>query len=155
MNFVRMFALLLVGLTAALFSPGSASAQCTDCWGILDEGPTLCTGCHSYYELEFCTRGCVCGNCVSHGGSGLCCGHIYYSPVIYPLGEDCGGECGLARVHPRTHVGRNSQQGKRSEELRQGYSPGLILLAPGVTYREPLFAYDFNHCRHSFGLVAE
>jgi hypothetical protein len=154
MDFLRVFAFLLVGL-GALFNAGSASAQCTSCWGILDEGPTRCTGCNAYYDLEFCTRGCQCGNCLSHGGSGLCCGHIYYSPVIYPLPDDCGGECGLARVHPRTHVSRNGQEGKHSEELRQGYSPGLILLAPGVTYREPLFAYDFNHCRHSFGLLAE
>jgi hypothetical protein len=154
MDLLRVFAFFLVAL-GALFSPGTASAQCTDCNGILDEGPTPCPGCKSYYDQEFCTRGCQCGTCIAHGGSGLCCGYRYYSPVIYTQPDDCGGECGLARVHPRTHVSTNVQESKHSEELRQGYSPGLILLAPGVTYREPLFAYDFDHCRHSFDLVAE
>jgi hypothetical protein len=125
--------------------------------GIVDEGTQRCTGsggCSSEYELEFCTTGCACGNCVSHGGSGLCCDHIYYTPSVQRGIGDCDSEdCGFIAVHARTHLKRHDSQ--YAAQLRDNYSRGLILLQPNISFREPLFAYGYNRRKHSYRLIAE
>jgi len=148
--------LIMLALLVSSEPAAAGEGECPGgCWTYDDFGQIQCFGCDEYRELIFCMGGgCVCGTCEEEGGSGLCCGKIYYTPTIYPEPGDCG-ECGNSPSHARTHANRQSSGGRYSAELRQGYSPGLIMLTPTVSYRAPLFAYVYNRCSHTFTLIAE
>jgi hypothetical protein len=156
MTRTRSMVPLFLGLAMLFVTHRASAATCT---GIEDLGSSPCTGaggCESEHEVEMCFFGCTCGECDRHGSSGECCGHIYYVPNVYQ-GQGCGncGECGGARTHIRsTSIGR----GVASDtplELRQDYSPGLIVLTRTLSYREPLFVYVLNRCDHTYRLIAE
>lgn len=98
----RLGLTLLLILLSLLFIPSIASAACWDYW---DLGSVMCTGqggCQGEHEVVTCTFGCVSGDCFNHGGSGLCCGKIYYSAAIYPDGGDCSGRCPEIRAYAPT-----------------------------------------------------
>jgi hypothetical protein len=154
---------LLIVLTL-LFHPGRAGAQdqCSaHCTGYQDDGEILCTGsngCTGSYEAESCALGgCTCGTCYPKGSSGECCSRIYYIPNVYPMSGSCNTiECGDASIHARSHLSRNDGgEGRNSAELRQAYSPGLIMLTPTLSYREPSLLYVLDRCSHTYRLVAE
>ena len=111
-------------------------------------------GCNDFYQEVFCVFGCVSGTCDSRGGSGLCCGKIYYTPVIYPDGGRCdpGGGCGTGRPHTMQQSALHSPH---AQELLQHRSPGVVKLTDSISYREPAFAFVIDHCKREYGVLIE
>jgi hypothetical protein len=152
MRLVLSFFILLV----MVFAAGSAKAQC---WGYSQFTPERCSspGCMGSYTPTYCRFGCVSGTCENQGGSGQCCGHLYYTAVIYPDGQDschdlgCGENGQFRRVHGKT----SRVDSQYSAELRQGYTPGLIMLSARLSYKPPRLVYAFSRCNHSFRLIIE
>jgi len=142
-----------LGLIVMLFSMLSISSIArAECVAIGDFGPEKCSGsngCMGAYEFLYCSWGCAAGTCVAHGGSGLCCGTIYYSPEIYPNGTRCT-DCGEIRIHAS-----KPPTSRFSAELRQGYSPGLIKISDNLSYKEPRIVYVLDRCNHTYGVVEE
>ena len=66
-----------------------------------------------------------------------------------------GGDCGNVAKHAQTHSNRLNPNAWREVELRQDYSPGLIMLTMTESYREPVFGYAYNRCNHTYRLVFE
>jgi hypothetical protein len=129
-----------------------------DCVGIEDFGSEDCTGangCTGSYELEYCSFGCISGECNGRGSSGECCGKKYYIPNISgDGGEGCSGvECGDARR--RVHVRVAQINPERRAELMQGYTPGVMMLGADIGYKPAQLIYTFDRCSHSFGLLVE
>lgn len=148
----RLGLTLLLILLSLLFIPSIASAACWDYW---DLGSVMCTGqggCQGEHEVVTCTFGCVSGDCFNHGGSGLCCGKIYYSAAIYPDGGDCSGRCPEIRAYAPTSSARPKQH---DVELRRGYTPGLIVLSDHFSHKPPLVVYVLDHCSHSYGVIEQ
>lgn len=159
MNLTRVLGLSLIVLTL-LINPSrataaSCSAHCTEIWYIGEADCTGANGCQSSRPIESCSFGCVCGTCQSRGSSGECCGRIYYVPNVYSAPGDCTNECGAAPIHARTHVNRQNPNVQYNVDLRQDYAPGLIMLTPTKSYREPLFIYAYDRCSHTYRLIAE
>ncbi len=154
----KVVALLFIA-ASLLIGPDQAAAAtngCGTCSGTLDLGPEPCTGrngCTGSYEQMICSWGCSCGVCHDNGSSGLCCSTRYNLPNIYLEPGTCD-ECGEIAAHARAHEKRRSANTQQSVELRQDYSPGLIMLTPTVTYREPAFFYAAD-CSHTYQLIAE
>jgi hypothetical protein len=147
-------------LMAVIATCNRATAQsCSEnCEGYFDAGQFNCSGaggCKSFYERYLCGPGCTCGSCDSHGSQGQCCGQPYYEAVIYPNGESCDEVCGDGTRHARIHMNRLNTSAVHTVDLRQDYSPGLIMLKPTESYREPIFGYAYNRCDHSYRLVFE
>lgn len=144
-----------------LLDPGTANAQgpwCSSpnhCTGIMDFGDIPCIGCQDTRPDESCSDTCFCGTCNLRGSSGECCGRIYYVPNFYPASGDCTGECLSIPVHAKTHRNRKNSDMQYNADLRHGYAPGLIVLTSTRTYREPLFIYAHDRCRHAYRLIAE
>jgi hypothetical protein len=146
-------------IACALVAPNLAVActACnTSCTSTVDTGYSSCNGNpNCTYPLEFCSTGCICGRCISHGGSGSCCGITYYTPVIYPGSGICSGsECGTLPEHARIHS-RESLRGHHDTEIRNGYSPGVIMLTAAVSYRQESLVYVFDRCAHTIRLMTE
>src|ERR1700723_1350228 len=135
-----------------------ANAECdASCVGYSDPLQINCSGgggCQSFYMKVFCSSGCTCGDCASQGSSGQCCGRIYYLAVVYGNGEG-GCECGDVKQHAQTHSNRLNPEGRRTVDLRQDYSPGLIMLTATESVREAGFGYAYNRCAHNYQLVFE
>lgn len=146
----RLATMLFLGVLALLFIPSQAHASCNDYW---DVATVTCTsgGCQSEHELIACTFGCISGQCVHQGGSGLCCNKIYYVPVIYPDGGDCTGECGALRAYPPSP----SSTTHHSAQLRGGYTPGLIMLSNTLSIKPPTLVFIPDRCSHTFGVVQQ
>src|SRR5690242_6574639 len=74
------------------------AASQAGCYSYLEYGPYACVGpngCYDSYYRTICAGGCVAGDCYSQGGSGECCGKLYYNATIYPdPWYRCGGSCG-------------------------------------------------------------
>jgi hypothetical protein len=140
-------------------SRASAQAYTCDspCGGYLDPGGRSCNGDPTCQEYPtYCTSsGCICGQCVSHGGSGDCCGLIYYSAVVYPGSGACPGDCGYATTHGRMHVARGHRKNPHESEVRGRYSPGLIMLNATASYRPASIVYVYSNCSHDLRLVVE
>jgi len=154
MRFLSYFFLLVV-----IASSNRATATACDggCWGYFDAGSFNCKGsggCTGSYERYLCWPGCACGTCTNHGSSGLCCGSIYYEPNFYSGSGNCLG-CGDVTKHAQTHSNRLNPNAWRTVELRQDYSPRLVMLTPTESYREPVFGYAYNRCNHTYQLVFE
>jgi hypothetical protein len=85
----------LMTLFVAVVMVFAARTAKADCVGIEDFGSENCSGvggCEGSYEMEFCSFGCVSGECNGRGSSGECCGRIYYIPNIYgDGGKDAAG----------------------------------------------------------------
>ena len=148
----------LMTLFVAVVMVFAARTAKADCVGIEDFGSENCSGvggCEGSYEMEFCSFGCVSGECNGRGSSGECCGRIYYIPNIYgDGGEGCSGvECGDVSV--RAHARSSRLTSQHSAELLQGYTPGLIMLGADIGYKAPQLVYTFDRCNHNFGLVVE
>ncbi len=81
---------------------------------------------------------------------------IYYVPNIFGAPGSCNGvECGGSPVHARTHLTRKDRDLQTRVNLRNDRSPGLIMLSPTVTYREPLFIYAYDRCKHTYRVIIE
>lgn len=97
----RVSLYVLIWGCVVFFAPG-AFAQDAGCWATVDNwqpcsGPN---GCRGLKDESFCFQGCTYGFCYNNGGSGECCGTIYYSAEIYPGDGECRGDiCGEVRVH--------------------------------------------------------
>ena len=150
---VRILTWALIILAGACLSARPAWANCVD-YDILDEeSPCFgAGGCESSHPWIICAPGCTPGTCVPHGSSGLCCGKIYYLPVIYPDSSNCNGNC--QGVVVRVHTAARTDGGKgvpRSTRV----SPGLIVINGNLEYKEPVFVYAFDRCAHRYGVVIE
>jgi hypothetical protein len=149
---VPLFLLLIL-----LVGSGRLRAQepCTaECTGIEDFGEVPCAGCSDTRPDESCSDTCYCGTCHLHGSSGECCGRIYYVPNFYPAPGDCTNECIGVPAHARTHASRRKLNTQFTVDLRQGSTPGLIMLTPTRSYRDPVFLYALD-CSRQYRLVAE
>ncbi len=135
--------------------PCSAPNRCTGIWDYGDLPCTGANGCSDSFPDESCGDTCFCGICDERGSSGECCGHTYYVPNFYEGNGDCSNECGDIAIHARTHVNRQNPRSQHSLYLRKDYSPGLIMLTPTVSYKEPLFGYVYNRCSHTYRLIVE
>ncbi len=149
-------ALLTCGVLAVVLSL-AGDARASACYAIT-ESPRECGGpggCEDIYYLENCVAGCTGGTCVDHGGSGECCGMVYYTSVIYedPWEPPCNqGICGDVRIRP---IGQPIlDEGPKISFYSDGSSE-KILLAKDVTIQVPLFRYVYVRCHHSFDLIAE
>ena len=151
---VLMVVMILGVLTLA---PHLARAQAS-CWGYLDV-QSHCSGsggCSSPYFYSLCTTGCVHGLCVGHGSSGQCCGHVYYSAVIYSDGDDCpGDECGLLRAHAPSSA--KSSKRLNPQPVRQATAENLGLASEppilGLPASRLLFVPD--RCTHTYHIVLQ
>jgi hypothetical protein len=110
----------------------------------------LAKNCSDEFTQTLCSWGCVSGLCVNQGGSGLCCGVIYYNAQIQPDGTHVNcGSCGEARVH----VSRSSSKASNAEIWR-----GAVLgvrLNQSSSYRMPHLLIVPDRCAHGYGLVVE
>jgi hypothetical protein len=94
----KLFVFCLAGFLGLLLSSQPAQAQ-GSCWGYLQIGPFQCQSldgqCSSEYYTTRCNLGCLSGECYNQGGSGECCGQLYYSAIIYPDGDPhgCDNDC--------------------------------------------------------------
>ena len=141
--------ILLVLLLSVVSLPRIAHAGCEDYW---DVGSAMCTGaggCQGEHEIIRCTFGCISGTCVNQGGSGVCCGKIYYNATIYPDGGDCRERCPGIRSFPTSAAKPSHQHGPL------GYSPGLVMVTERLSYKPPTIVFVLDHCSHSFGVVQQ
>jgi hypothetical protein len=154
MRYLRVGASVLVMLLVVCFSHPAHASGCWDINYLSDVNCTGPNGCTGSYPLEYCTFGCVSGTCEDRGGSGLCCGRLYYTPVIYPDGGRCdpGGGCGTGRAHASRPTATSSPH---AQQLLQGRSPGVIKVSDNFGYREPTFAYVYDRCRHEYAVLVE
>ncbi len=143
--------LLLTCFAFSFCIPKSAHSQCV---GTMDVTYT-CAGenCKSSYTSTICYFGCQAGQCIGRGGSGLCCGNIYYSAEIYPTGEGCDPiYCTEARVHPPKS---SALDNLHVPEVRRGELLDQIELTRTLAYRPPSLIFVPDRCRHSYGLVVK
>jgi hypothetical protein len=153
----KTLVIFFASLVFFAFFPPQATAQ-GECWATLDWPPRDCSGpnqCTGSYVTSTCLQGCVRGQCYDDGGSGECCGHLYYTAVIYQEGpQDCGGGiCGDARV--------------RISHLHPVLRPNSIELAhrldltnPGgtnypIVYRPARLLLVPDRCSHVYGAVLQ
>jgi hypothetical protein len=124
-----------------------------DCVGYDDFGSIPCSGangCHSQWELITCGFGCDAGTCEDDGNSTECCGTKHEYAQIVGDGGACG-ECGGIRFH----AGAAHASPQHNAELRQGYTPGLIMLSANLSYRPSQLVYTLNRCNHKYELTVE
>lgn len=150
-----IFSVLLVSIVS---SPHAATAQDL-CWAI-DSFEHPCTGsggCNDSYLYSYCIDGCARGICENHGGSGLCCGHLYYSAVIYVEGEqNCGGQiCGDAPV--RGSDLRPSSEHNALQALARDRLPGSDWKKHPhfAWYRPSRLVLVPDSCAHTYGVVIQ
>lgn len=97
--FKYRFVMLSILIVCAVAPKANAQAGCTGYY----EYESACSGaggCTSTYVYSICSFGCIHGDCFNHSGSGLCCGHLYYTASIRTDGGTCSGSnCGAARIH--------------------------------------------------------
>jgi hypothetical protein len=130
-----------------LFSPCLVNAGCVD---YIPKTVFCGAGCEPV-DTTGCFFGCISGTCVSRGGSGECCGHIYYSAVIYQDSGNCGNECGGTPLRiPERHVSVSSRN-----NVNMAWSPGFIQIGEGVRVREYRRSLVPNHCAHSYMALVE
>ena len=97
--------------------------------------------------------GCVSGECDGNGGSGECCGKMYYSAVIYPDGDFCEW-CGNARHHG-SRLAKNEVHVDAFPAIWWDTSRGLVKLSKDVSYRPAKQAFVLNKCSHSYAVLIE
>jgi len=133
------------------FVPKIASASCVG-YTVFDE-QCIGNGCNGEYTKTYCSFGCVHGTCESNGGSGLCCGHIYYNAQIQPDGSggDCG-ECGNTRYHASA---LSEREKRHSAELWRAAALGRVDLGGGQSYRMPRLILVPDRCVHRYGLLIQ
>jgi hypothetical protein len=154
MNGQRVLVAAMV-LGFVTFAPSLATATC---WGYFDvQAHCVGTGgCSEPYFYSLCTSGCIHGQCIDHGSSGQCCGHIYYSAVIYQDGGNCSGsECGLLRAHP-SHSAKNRKQ--RNPERGTGTSlerVGFGGNSPFLGYAAPRLLFVPDRCAHTYQIIVQ
>lgn len=128
----------------------NAQVEGPGCYLTLDNWK-ICTGsggCRDDYDNSQCFLGCTHGFCTNQGGSGLCCGHLYYSAEIYPDGDNdlCKGDiCGFIRVH---FAGAK----ERDNSLVRPRFQRAELTAP-VHYWIQRLIYVPDRCAHTYGLA--
>src|SRR5258708_1731840 len=96
-TFTRMSQTTLLFVSCMSFLIFCSHAKADICWDYGTRYAFCGAGCEAQ-ETNSCGFGCISGECNSQGGSGECCGKMYYSAVIYPDGGRCG-ECGNIRSH--------------------------------------------------------
>jgi len=82
MRSFRIFA-SLVGFPMMLAAT-AAHAGCYKYYALADQQCNGADGCEGSYPVEICYFGCTSGTCEEDVNSGLCCGHQYFLPQIYP-----------------------------------------------------------------------
>jgi hypothetical protein len=155
----RFRALLPVFCVLTLtFSVRTAKADCVDYYSWPDQKCSGAGGCEGTYPVMNCTFGCVSGDCENNVNSGLCCGHQYFLPQIYPDGGACtGGHCdggggGLLR---RVQDHLRTAPSPHAAELLHGYSPGLIMLSAHQSIKPSTIVYVVDRCKHNYAPVIE
>ena len=111
------------------------------------EGHCIRGSCQGDFDFPECTIGYVSGLCDFDGGSGECCGHIYYSAVIYPDGDnDHRQQGGQLRLHQAPASAANKTV--HSSEAWRGQMLGRMVLATNVSYREPRMVFVPDRCAY-------
>ena len=128
-------------------------AQANICWDYGTRYAFCGPGCQAE-QTTSCGFGCISGECNSHGGSGECCGRIYYSAVIYPDGDRCAN-CGTARSHKSRLSAENEVHVLGFPAIWWDSSRGLVKLSKNVRYHPPKQAFVLNKCLHTYGVLIE
>jgi len=144
-------AVLLTGSLPLIAQSGNCTFGCLKVEEIVVL-PCHGNNCESTFVIEACRQGCNCGTCFT-SGYGDCRGYHWSTLSIAQEPGTCNGCQGLA-IHARTHSARRSSNTQHNA-VRQGYTPGLIMLTPTKSYRPPLFMYAYNRCRHTYMLITE
>jgi hypothetical protein len=141
--------MLLSTLVLIICLPKIAHAGCNG-YEDINRTCTGANGCSDQYTYTICSWGCVSGECVARGGSGLCCDHIYYNAEIYPDGGDCSGFCGEIRVRAGgpSAVRLHAEESWRGARLRQIDLGGRI-------YRVPRLLFVPDRCAQRYGIVVQ
>jgi hypothetical protein len=105
-------------------------------------------------QTTTCGFGCISGECYSQGGSGQCCGKMYYSAVIYPDGGKCS-ECIGVRSHKSGLSAENEIQVGEFPAIWWDSSRGLVKLSKNISYHPPRQTFVLNKCLHIYGVLIE
>jgi hypothetical protein len=121
------------------------------CYTYVEYGPYPCSNgsCYDSYYRTICGAGCVSGLCYPDGGSGECCGRLYYNATIYPDGTDsCGGPCGyLPTVASLPTTGT---------QIATHVNPRRLVLGPDNAYYKPArMTLVPDTCRHTYAIVTQ
>ena len=131
-----------------------ANVSHANCVGYSQEFEFTCVGgggCQGTYYRVYCTFGCASGTCVNQGGSGECCGKIYYVATIYPDGGwDCNANCGDAPVR-RSHVSHPKKSAKALSAALDVIGP--VRLTAELSYSIPRTAIVPDRCRRTFEVI--
>ena len=144
--------LVVLGLVASV--PRFSAA---DCWRYYDPAPVQCfdaNGCASSYVSTLCQIGCISGLCYNHGGSGECCGHLYYYAAGYPDGQDSCTQNGCG--HGLSPVRRAKRSKPRQSTHPETVARGDVHRGGPVPFYGPrrmLFVPD--QCSKSYGVLME
>lgn len=128
-------------------------ANAEPCWQYGTRYAVCGPGCGPL-ETTSCGWGCISGECYSDGGSGTCCGKMYYSAVIYPDGGTCG-ECGNIRSHRFKHSAQHQLLGGDSPAIWWATSRGLVWLTNNISFHPARQAFVLNKCAHAYGVLIE
>lgn len=154
----QLILLSLILLTLAILVTSRAAAQGDQCWSYSEEQQFNCVGaggCRGSYYETYCYVGCLHGWCTNRGGSGECCGRIYYTASGSSDGTCLGFDCGLARVHTssfRDPKGRDSaevQHVATTERLGATADPAVGGL------RVPRLMFVPDRCAHTYGMIVQ
>ena len=151
MSKLRLF-LFVIAVFGCVGLTSSAALACS-CYEVdTDQDPTPCIGkneCNSEYYAEFCSWGCIQGEC-GISGYGLCCGTQFKNYSVTP--QSCWdpphgcSECGQARERGLAHAALPRAKKEVGETTRERI--GLLRDGPS---EEVLFVPD--RCRHTYGTI--
>jgi hypothetical protein len=147
--------LALLGLLGFLVqTPSITKAQGVSCWGYVDNFGTCSdnAGCQGEYDRTECVLGCVHGVCNNNGGSGECCGTIYYTAVLVSDGDStsCQGSlCGDSPV--RRAALREKRRGRFKDIAQPKLTPEDFFLA----YRPPRILFLPSNCSQKYEVFLE
>jgi len=143
--------IILIGAICVASYAHPAMAGCVG----YQEVNAICTGsggCQDEYTRTLCSWGCASGTCVNQGGSGLCCGRIYYNAQIQPDGTRCNNvNCGLARTRTARLA---TDASKHNTQLWNGARLGTIQVGDRA-YRVPRMLFIPDRCAARYGVVLE
>jgi len=149
--FTRVIKETLIFVTYLSFLTICNHAKADICWDYGMRYAHCGPGCEAE-QTTSCGFGCISGDCVSDGGSGECCGEMYYSAVIYPDGGRCAN-CPQIRARKSTVSAENEVHVGSSRAIWWDTSRGLIKLSKNVSYRPPRQAFVLNKCSHAYGVL--
>ncbi len=146
---MKRLILIAMVVVSVMFFAKVSRADCVDYSGEMEFNCSS-GGCQGSYITVTCTFGCVSGTCTNRGGSGECCGRIYYVATIFPDGGDCTNECGGAPVRRSRRSQSSNLKTARTASLE---ALGPVRLTTDISYVVPRAAVVPDRCRHTYEVL--